>query len=68
MSANEIATELDTLNKTWAERTCRVGSPKGPTGTIEYVYQARGREAIMAKVIMDSGSIRRCDLAFVYVR
>ncbi len=68
MTTHAIDLDLEELNKTWAERTCRVGSPRGPTGTIEYVYQARGRDAVMAKVLMDSGAIRRCDLAFVYVR
>lgn len=48
------------------ERTCRVGSPRGPIGIVERVYRGRKTIAIKCKVLMESGAVRYVDEADVY--
>lgn len=60
--------ELDDENKRLAERMCRVGSPRGPEGTIEYVYRGRrGAKELRARVLMEGGTVRHVDLLEIYV-
>ena len=62
-----IDAEVAALAQSMEERTCRVGTPRGPTGIVERVY--RGRRAVhtvRAKVIMETGGVRHVDVADVY--
>ena len=65
-----IAEELEELNRKNAERMCRVGSPRGPEGTVERIYQKRKcmPGVFGARVIMfESGSVRNVGWDDVYV-
>ena len=64
-------TDLESLNDRMVERLCSVGTPRGPVGTIQSVYQRRGRVRGVygAKVLMlESCATRYVDLGEVYVR
>lgn len=50
--------ELESLQTTMEERTCRVGGPRGAIGIVERVYQGRRTLDVKAKVLMESGSVR----------
>jgi len=50
--------ELESLQKTMEERTCRVGGPTGDIGIVERVYQGRKTLEVKAKVLMESGAVR----------
>lgn len=55
--------KLQTENQRLAERLCRVGSPQGSIGTVEYVYRSRhGKGVLRARVLMEGGSVRHVDL------
>lgn len=50
--------ELQSLQRTMEERTCRVGGPRGAIGIVERVYQGRRSLDVRAKVLMESGAVR----------
>lgn len=59
--------ELDAANQRLGERLCRVGSARGAAGTIEYVYRSRRTGHLIARVLMETGAVRRVDTLEVYV-
>ncbi len=54
--------ELESMQKSMEECTCRVGGPRGPIGIVERVYQGRKTLAVKAKVLMESGAVRYVDV------